>query len=388
MTYHRLVRRTRFVKRLLILITLAATTVAAARAEERSNPLRLTLPTNLFAVAGTRTSIYFDNVILSKTPERFRFEVECDLGVSESRRWTLEANPNDVGRHALKLRVHDDAGNVLAAAQSTLHVVPSDAGVGQRVRLLIVGDSLTHATQYPNDLARRLAAPGNPEWEMLGTHQPKNAADGVRHEGYGGWTWQRFVSRYEPNPDGTHRKRSSPFVFLNAKMKPELNVEQYFKQHTKNERPDVVFFLLGINDCFSAKSDDLKATDARIDQMLVHANRLLEAFRKAAPDADLVVCITTPPNARESGFEANYKGRYHRWGWKRIQHRLVERLIADFQTPIPTKNGIGRTLLAPTHLNLDPVDGYPVNNGVHPNATGYQQIGGALYAWLKWRMTK
>ena len=43
-----------------------------------------------------------------------------------------------------------------------------------------------------------------------------NAADGVAHEGYGGWTWQRFVSHYEPAPDGTHRKRSGPKHRLGA----------------------------------------------------------------------------------------------------------------------------------------------------------------------------
>ena len=37
----------------------------------------------------------------------------------------------------------------------------------------------------------------------------------------------------------------------------------------------------------------------------------------------------------------------------------------------------------PTELNLDPVDGYPNNNGVHPNPAGYAQIGGRFYAWLK-----
>ncbi len=37
----------------------------------------------------------------------------------------------------------------------------------------------------------------------------------------------------------------------------------------------------------------------------------------------------------------------------------------------------------PTELNIDPVDGYPENNGVHPNAAGYAQIGASFHAWLK-----
>ena len=121
--------------------------------------------------------------------------------------------------------------------------------------------------------------------------------------------------------------------------------------------------------------------------MLAYAETLLTAFRKASPQTDLAICITTPPNARESGFEANYKGRYHRWGWKRIQHRLVERLQKHFGfQPKRSDSKSGRIYVVPTHLNLDPVAGYPENNGVHPNTLGYRQIGASLYCWLKWRM--
>ena len=112
--------------------------------------------------------------------------------------------------------------------------------------------------------------------------------------------------------------------------------------------------------------------------MFVQAERLLLAFRKAAPKAALGVCLTTPPNARESGFEANYKGKYHRWGWKRIQHQIVERQLAQFSA-----RQRDRIFAVPTNLNLDPVDGYPENNGVHPNESGYRQIGASMYAWLK-----
>jgi lysophospholipase L1-like esterase len=178
-------------------------------------------------------------------------------------------------------------------------------------------------------------------------------------------------------------------VYLGDDDKPQLDVTRYLRETAGEQRPDIVFFLLGINDCFSANPEDPAGIDAKIDAMFDHADTLLAEFRKAAPDADLVVCVTTPPNARESGFEANYQGRYHRWGWKRIQHRLVERQLARFQASSGQRREVLRRLfLVPTQLNLDPVDGYPENNGVHPNAFGYQQIGGSLYAWLKWRMSE
>lgn len=343
--------------------------------------LRLTLPDDIYAVPGQETSIYFDNIVLTRTPENYRFEFNCDLGQSTKRRWMVKPKSTDVGSYDVSVVVSDLAGKKLHQAKSRLRVVPKQAGADRSIRLMVVGDSLTHATLYPNELAKLLSSPGNPQWKMLGTHRPKNAAAGVRHEGYGGWTWQRFATRYEAKPDGTYRKRSSPFVFLDAAGKPALNVARYFETSTAGERPDVVFFLLGINDCFSADPEDIKAIDARIDAMLVHADRLLTAFRSAAPKTALAICVTTPPNSREAGFEANYKGRFSRWGWKRIQHRLVERLLAKFKSK---RNASNPVYVVPTHLSLDPIDGYPENNGVHPNAVGYRQIGTSLFCWLKW----
>lgn len=361
------------------LLSLASTAVA------QDAGLRLTLPPAVYAIPGHDISLYFDNIVLTETPENYHFDVQCRIGRAETRRWTIKPTMSDVGTHSLTITVRDADGGELSTASTVLHVVPATSGSDRELSMLIVGDSLTHATAYPNELARLLSEPDNPKWSMLGTHRPRSASAGVCHEGYGGWTWQRFVTKYEPNPDGTHRRRSSPFVFLDSTGKPGLDLPRYFATSTDGKRPDVVFFLLGINDCFSASPDDLSVVDARIDAMLTHAETLLAAFRKAAPKTDLAVCVTTPPNARESGFEANYKGRYHRWGWKRIQHRLVERLQKRFATQTDqTDPRASRTYLIPTHLNLDPFDGYPENNGVHPNDFGYRQIGMSLYCWLKW----
>ena len=104
-------------------------------------------------------------------------------------------------------------------------------------------------------------------------------------------------------------------------------------------------------------------------------------MRKASPNSDLLVCLTPPPNVRQAAFTANYKDRYTRWGWKRIQYRLVERQIKQFGG-----RERERIFLAPTELNVDPIDGYPENNAVHTNAAGYRQIADTIYAWLKWRM--
>lgn len=358
--------------------------VGVLRVAAAAERLQLTLPPAFYAAPGVPLSVYFDNLVLTPTPEQYRFEVTCPVGRTEERAWTVTPVEVDVGQHAFTVVVRDMAGRELERGRTLLHVLPREAGAGRSLRLLIVGDSLTNATHYPNEIARLLAAPGNPAWTMLGTHRPASAAPGVVHEGYGGWTWKSFLSRYTPADEKTAagplaRKQTSPFIYLNAAGQPELDIARYVREACAGQPPDVVTFLLGINDCFSANPEDPAAIDRSVGAALENAEKLLEAFRAACPRTALAIGLTTPPNARESGFEANYKGRYHRWGWKRIQHRLVQRMIAQFGGR--AAQGIH---LVPTQLHVDPVDGYPENNGVHPNVTGYRQIGASFYAWLKW----
>lgn len=357
--------------------------ISLARSEAPVGQLQLTLPPAWFAVPGVPMSLYYDNVVLTAEPESYRFEVTCDIGKSEPRRWTVTPTDRDVGAHAVSITVKDAQGGVLQQGRTTLHVAPRAAGADRSLRLLVVGDSLTAATLYPNDMAKLLGGPGNPKWTMLGTSKPPSAGPGVAHEGYGGWKWIDFLSKFDPNPPATTpgtppRKTTSPFVFRDQAGKGRLDIARYFRESCDNQPPDVVTFLLGINDCFGANPEDRKLMDAKIDEVLDNAEKLLAEFRKAAPRAVFAVGLTTPPNSRQAAFEANYKDRYTRWGWKRIQHRLVQRMIERF-----TGREVEGIHIVPTELNLDPINGYPANNGVHPNAAGYAQVAASFYCWLK-----
>lgn len=348
----------------------------------QAEDLQLTLPPVVHAVSGVPLSIYDDNIVLTQTPEAYRFEYRCAVGKKEPRCWSMLPGDAEIGTHPLEVIVRDTAGTELARASTNLSVSRRDAGQGKALRMLILGDSLTHATLYPNELARWLSTPGNPAWSMIGTHIPASAKPGVAHEGYGGWKWADFLTKYTPQPPGITagplaKKSTSPFIYPDAAQKPVFDLTRYFKEHASGHPPDVVTFLLGINDCFGAAPD---SPDAKITEVLTQAEKLLAAFRQAAPQAVLAVGLTTPPNSRQVAFEANYKDKYTRWGWKRIQHRLVRRMLERLGS-----REAQNIHLVPTELYLDPVDGYPVNNGVHPNATGYAQIGTSFYCWLKSR---
>ena len=166
------------------------------------------------------------------------------------------------------------------------------------IRLLIVGDSLTNATTYANEVGRLLSLPGNPRWTMS---EPTG-----RRKRLPAWATKATAAGLgscsrpstNPIPIPAKRLRGSPFVYPSGSGKPVLDLNRYFVEHCSGERPDFVTFMLGINDCFGANPEDPAAIDARIDAVMVHADTLLNAFRKAAPQAELGICLTTPPNAR------------------------------------------------------------------------------------------
>jgi lysophospholipase L1-like esterase len=367
-------------------VVLTIGSVSFSAENKTATDLRLTLPPVFYAVPGVEMNIYYDNIVCTETPEKYTYKFKCPIGTHEERRWTVTPKPTNTGDFKIAVTVSDEKGKMVDKGKTLLRVVPADAGAGKEIKILIIGDSLTAGGVYAAEVARLLSLPGNPTGKTLGTR--KTGGKGVAHEGYGGWRWETFASKYDPNPDMDNpdpkkRRASSPFIFLGKDGKPELDVPRYFKEKCDGEKPDCITVMLGINDCFGAsmKCEDEKAVDAIIDTMFKNAEVLLAAFRKAAPKADIGICLTTPPNSRESGFVANYQGKPHRWQWKQAQHRLVQRQLEHFG-----KREKERIYIVPTELNLDPVDGYPDNNGVHPNADGYKQIGASIYAWLKWRL--
>jgi hypothetical protein len=112
--------------RILFLIVCLALPARGAEA------LRLTLPPVCYAVPGVPISVYHDNIVLTEKPESYQFEVKCDVGTSEARRWTVMAADKDVGDHAMEITVKNAQGKVVESGKMMLRVTPRNAGAGSR----------------------------------------------------------------------------------------------------------------------------------------------------------------------------------------------------------------------------------------------------------------
>jgi len=359
--------------------------------------IQLMLPEKLHAVPGVPANIYFDNTVLVINPANYAFDITCRRGTQLTDRWTFNPKPDDIGNHPLVLEVRDQQNTLIARASTTIEVVNPEAGKDREISMLIMGDSLTNATVYTQQVFERCQSKdrGNPKLKLFGTRD--TGIEGVTHEGYGGWTAIRFATKYSGVArGGPYRDNGSPFLYKpkdpdglmlagqgdpDEGAEPVLDFGRYCKAFNNGKAPDFVTILLGCNDTFHGTPDDI---DSRIDVMFEHYETLLKMIHTFNPDTKIGALLLVPAAATQNAFGANYGSGQTRWQYKRNQHRVVERMMQTFGDR-EDKN----IYLVPAQLNLDCANNYPVddagrqNNGVHPAPAGYRQIGDSIYAWLK-----
>lgn len=378
---------------------------------EEKNPLRLLLPPSIPALTGLETNLYFDNAFLVLNPANYAIDVTCRRGAQQHERWTwtpsADSDANDVGDHPFTLELRDGANQIVAKADTVIRVrdraFSATSDPPETRSLLIIGDSLTNASTYSGRVVE-LAGEDTFPLRLIGTRGPGAEAQpeggdgsGNRHEGYGGWTAERFATKYNAGiaRGGPYKECGSPFLYkddpVNESEEPHLDFARYCEDFNEGEAPDFVTILLGCNDTFSATDETI---EERIDRMFVHYETLVTMIREHDPETRIGAILPMPPAASQDAFGQNYGSGQTRWQYRRNQHRVVERMLETFGDREDEN-----LFLVPAWLNLDPVHGFPSetrkahahaeaevirqSNGVHPSAAGYRQLGDALYAWLR-----
>ncbi len=362
-----------------------------------SGTIRLRLPPRLYAVPGIEMNVYFDNICLTVTPLNVVFDAVCAKGKQQVERWTFVPTEQDVGTFPFAVEVRDELNRIIARAESVLEVVPEKAGGGMPVSVLTVGDSLTHAAVYPAHLLELCKADANPQITLVG-HVPGAKNPNVRIEGYGGWTARRFATFYKveerqsgPEDWKTWNSSSSPFLYADGSGKSGLDFARYCREFNGGKGLDFVTFLLGCNDNFGANDETIEAS---IDTMFKYYDMLVEMVHQVRKDTKIGMLLLVPPSGTQDGFGANYKCGQTRWQYKRNQHRVVERTMEKYG-----KREKDNIFLIPSNVNLDCLHNYSsskvqwnsetkeegsrLNNGVHPSAEGYRQIGDTIFCWIK-----
>jgi lysophospholipase L1-like esterase len=372
--------------------TLVAMELQAIERNDLKGKIQLILPKNIYAVQGIESNIYFDNICLVPNITNYIFDVNCSKGIQQMERWTFMPSSADIGSYPMMIEVRDETNEIIARASTVVRVIPKEAGAGQKIKMLLIGDSLTHASIYSQHILDLCRGDSEPQITLLGSHVPDSNCPANRHEGYGGWTAKHFITYYTGTArTGTYQGCGSPFLYEDSNAVPILNFSQYCIDINGGKGPDFVTILLGANDVFSATDDNIKRS---IDEMLVYYDKLIKMIHDFRSDIPIAVLLPVPPAATQDAFAFDYSCGQTRWQYKRNQHHLVEQLIKHYDNRESENISI-----VPTNVSLDCMHNYPlnkticnartseqitrVNNALHPAATGYQQIGDALYCWLK-----
>lgn len=378
----------------------------------QQDEVRLLLPEKIYAVPGIETNIYFENAVRVINPDNYVFNVYGTLtgsdtsrwlggafGRCDAKRWRYTPTAKEVGSHKLIFSVIGNRGEIVRK-ELTVVVSPADAGKGKNISMLIVGDSLTDSTVYPRQILTLANKSASPVLKLVGSHAGSGRVvqpGGVAHEGYSGWRWSIFNTKWMP--DNQFKKLTSRRDIIRARSpflamkdgKLQLDIQDYFDRRNGGKPVDVITFQLGVNDIFAATDQNV---EEQIDAIFAEMDKLLAAFRKAAPDAVIGVGIPTAGCFTQDGFGNNYRSLYFRWQYKKNQHRLAERMMEKFAKHNPYK-----VRIIPAYLNLDCENNFPAvsekisqgssrtvirqSNGVHPSPDGYRQLGDSFYCWLK-----
>ena len=355
----------------------------------KAEDVKLFLPEKIYAVPGVEMNVYFNNIVTVINAANYVFDVDCAKGRNDTKRWRYTPAPSDAGKYKWSIRVISMDG-VVAKGETELVVLPADAGSKKEITMLIVGASQTGRGVYADRMVELMNRPGNPKFKTIGTKGRIG-----RHEGYGGWRWDSFLTRWgytnSKEMDGMHPDRpvgfNSPFLFPDKDGKGKFDLQKYFDKHNNGKAPDVVSFQLGLNDFFKAQDDDIaKITAVSLSNM----EKLIAAFRTLSPAPEIMV-FQHIPGADQDAFGKNYSSGQTSWQYRKN--------LDYYNRAILKKGKELKVTVVPIYINIDTENNFPVvkeavnggnkeklirqNNGVHPSIEGYNQMGDTLYCYLK-----
>ncbi|MEZ6191054.1 MAG: SGNH/GDSL hydrolase family protein [Phycisphaerales bacterium] len=358
--------------------------------------IRLVLPDVIYAVPGIECNIYFDNTVLLLNLNTVAFDVTCPVGMQYQERWSFIPKAQEIGEYPLELKVVDSSNTVLAQGETLVRVVPDRLQDEAEASYLLIGDSFAEYSVYPQHILDLSMRNGRDGLHMIGSRGAGNMppTGALRHEGYSGWTTEAFTTRSGLlSRSGYHHRpgAGSPFVYTRPDGSSRLDFARYCEEFNQGRGPDLVTIQLGGNDVFSDRDDTI---DDTLDQMFSHMETLINAIHAARSDTCIGIVIDTLPSTSQDGFR-NYRGdrKQTRWQLRRNQHRMIERMLENYQG-----REAGHIYIVPNYLNLDCASHFPtwnparnsrsddrikrVNNGTHPTTAGYQQMGDSIYAWI------
>lgn len=316
-------------------------------------------------MVGQEVTIYGDELMNIPIGNPLKVNYTCDIGTQSGNNFVVNPVEGNIGDHQLVM-VFKNGGYTIQTKTITFTVFAAAPVVTKKI--LCIGDSLLDGGDiYYGPKMREVLAGST--ITMLGTV----GLAPNKNEGYGGAWYGGFTFWH------SHGK------FTKANV---LNIPAYFADNAI-DTPDYVYIQLGINDVFGSSNptgDGL--TDAELNVLLGFADDLIDGF--LAFDANLRIILSADPLCCNTlaGWLANYDPATRDQNlYIDIKHKFNQAFAAKYA------NGVynARVDCVYDFIYLDRNDGYPKTAGVHTNAvhpdqSGYEQIGQGMGIALNKRL--
>lgn len=342
-----------------------------------------TIPSTVYAVAGTELNLYHDAVFSAPSDGLSGFagytvEISGPVGRNKRRCWRLNAAAGEVGTHGMTARAWDAHGNLVATRMFSV-VVQAATGKASAKNVLMVGDSLTADGVITSTVRDKFVSLGGVTPGFLGSQGSAPS----RHEGRGGKSFGFYATsagvayRFTvagvgsvatgatytvsgvtytvtevnvtagsgtiaatgasaPPASGTLTKSSgagdATLVFSSSATEAgnpfwsggAMNIAAYRATQGIAAPLDAVTIQLGVNDVFSAS----KLTN--FASMVTYAKTIADAFLADNPACNVIVALPTICGNTNDGFAANYGAAYTRRIYESNLFGLRAALIAAF----------------------------------------------------------
>ena len=334
------------------------------------------LPGVIYALEGLQANVYFDNIISSTLDiTNLDIDVSGSKGRHNQNYWTYTPIVSDVGVSNLTITVNTRSGRVLTSKVIQVVTVARSSGAGVVRNVNMWGDSNLAGGQPLSIINTELTSD-----VMTVNFKGTLGAGNARHEGRAGW---RIFDYTNAGQNGS----GNPLWIGGA-----LNFPSYLANNSITMAAnDWVVIQLGTNDMFNASSDSAMIT--ALSSAVTNMNKLITAF-KAVAGIRIAVCTSLTCAISQDSFGDDYNNGQRKNRFKRNMQMFANRICEEYE---------GREseniFVIPTQQVIDPVHGFPyvnVNansrsteqiraytNAIHPNQSGYDQLGDAILSFLK-----
>lgn len=377
-------------------------------------------------------NIYYKNLIYPFC-DSWDIVVNCEIGQNLGHCFRVSNYSGEKSEFPFEVRIYNEYGELLASEKSTLVFIDKEPPYKELVWLPF-GDSMTYSQDYINHIVLTL-----PNTKTVGTRSIDKT---VYHEGRGGWSYNSYLTNYyyiwggispflfptginacdyygnKEFADKTADKDAPTYEFLGydyAEIKEgqyfskktslykrengadvlvdenptyEFSVKKYFERFGVR-KPDVISVLLGANDLQISTYEEAEKV---LCEYIKNARFVISKIKEYDSSIKIVVCLPIAGAEQYSwGIKLGCRATSKQYRYKIMN--ASKRLLDEFDSK---END--NIYIAPMALCIDPENGFDKsvydanmytgkkethqNNWVHPNESGYNQMGDALSAVL------